>query len=41
VEPWHWRYLGTPLATKLKLLDMTYTEYMEFISMRKFFEIIY
>lgn len=28
VEPWHWRYLGVDLATKLKKLDMSYTEYM-------------
>ncbi len=28
IEPWHWRYLGIPLATKLQRLGMTYTEYM-------------
>jgi len=36
VEPWHWRYLGKNLASKLKSLDMTYTEYIEFTSMRYF-----
>ncbi len=29
VEPWHWRYLGVPLATKLHELGMTYSEYIE------------
>jgi LAS superfamily LD-carboxypeptidase LdcB len=29
VEPWHWRYVGIPLATKLHHLDMTYSEYVE------------
>lgn len=28
VEPWHWRYLGIGLATKLYKLHMSYTEYM-------------
>jgi D-alanyl-D-alanine carboxypeptidase len=28
VEPWHWRYLGVGLATQLKTLDMSYTEYI-------------
>lgn len=36
VEPWHWRYLWIQLATELKKLDMTYTEYIEFLSMRSF-----
>ncbi len=36
VEPWHWRYLGEELASELKNLDMTYTEYIEFRSMRSF-----
>lgn len=39
VEPWHWRYLGKGLATKLHQLDMTYTEYIEFISMRRFWKL--
>ncbi len=30
VEPWHWRYLGIDLATKLHKLDMSYTEYVRF-----------
>ncbi len=30
IEPWHWRYLGVDLATKLKKLDMSYTEYIRF-----------
>ncbi len=30
IEPWHWRYLGVPLATKLERLDMSYTEYIRF-----------
>ena len=29
VEPWHWRYLGVTLATKLHDLSMTYSEYTE------------
>ncbi len=28
VEPWHWRYLWVDLATKLKGLNMSYTEYV-------------
>lgn len=28
VESWHWRYLWVSLATKLKSLDMSYTEYI-------------
>lgn len=39
VEPWHWRYLGRELATELKKLNMTYTEYVEFRSMLKFWEL--
>ncbi len=27
VEPWHWRYLGTKLATYLKEQDMTFAQY--------------
>lgn len=27
IEPWHWRYVWVELATKLKKLDMTLTEY--------------
>lgn len=38
VEPWHWRYLWKSLATELHNLNMTYTEYMEFMSMRKFWK---
>ena len=30
IEPWHWRYLWVPLATKLKKFDMSYTEYIRF-----------
>ncbi len=30
VEPWHWRYLGVDLATKLKNLKWTFTEYTNF-----------
>ncbi len=30
VEPWHWRYLGVDLATKLHNLGWTYTEYVRF-----------
>ena len=30
IEPWHWRYLGIPLATKLKSLDISYTQYIRF-----------
>lgn len=30
IEPWHWRYLGIDLATKLNNLNMSYTEYMRF-----------
>lgn len=29
-EPWHWRYVGISLATRLKKLDMSYTEYIRF-----------
>jgi D-alanyl-D-alanine carboxypeptidase len=36
VEPWHWRYLGEEIASELKNLNMTYTEYIEFRSMRSF-----
>lgn len=39
VEPWHWRYLGIGLATKLRKLDMSYTEYTEFSSTWKFLEL--
>ncbi len=30
VEPWHWRYLGKEMATRLKRLDWTFTEYVRF-----------
>ena len=30
IEPWHWRYVWVDLATKLKALDMSYTEYIRF-----------
>jgi zinc D-Ala-D-Ala carboxypeptidase len=30
VEPWHWRYIGVEMATKLKNLWWTYTEYVRF-----------
>jgi zinc D-Ala-D-Ala carboxypeptidase len=35
-EPWHWRYLGIELATRLKKLDMSYTEYVRFEKVLKF-----
>ena len=30
IEPWHWRYLGIELSTKLRDLGMSYTEYTRF-----------
>lgn len=30
VEPWHWRYIWRDLATRLKNLGWTYTEYVRF-----------
>ncbi len=30
VEPWHWRYIGIDMATRLKNLGWTYTEYVRF-----------
>ena len=30
VEPWHWRYLGKEMATRLKRLGWTFTEYVRF-----------
>ncbi len=27
IEPWHWRYLGVPLATYLKDQDITFGEF--------------
>jgi zinc D-Ala-D-Ala carboxypeptidase len=30
VEPWHWRYIGIDMATKLHNLGWTYTEYVRF-----------
>jgi len=28
IEPWHWRYLGTWLATKLHDINITFTQYV-------------
>lgn len=28
IEPWHWRYLGVDLATKLRKKDITFTQYV-------------
>ena len=28
IEPWHWRYLGVDLATKLRERDITFTQYV-------------
>jgi LAS superfamily LD-carboxypeptidase LdcB len=36
VEPWHWRYLGVSLATRLRKLDMSYSEYVEMESLLAF-----
>ncbi len=30
VEPWHWRFVGVPMATRLKELSWSYTEYVNF-----------
>ncbi len=30
VEPWHWRYIGIPMATRLYNLRWTYTEFVRF-----------
>lgn len=30
VEPWHWRYIWVDMATRLKNLGWTYTEYVRF-----------
>jgi D-alanyl-D-alanine carboxypeptidase len=30
IEPWHYRYLGTTLATRLHNLGWTYTEFVKF-----------
>ncbi|MBP9779756.1 M15 family metallopeptidase [Candidatus Gracilibacteria bacterium] len=30
IEPWHWRYLGKEMATRLKRLGWTFTEYVRF-----------
>ncbi len=30
IEPWHWRYLGKDMATRLKNLGWTFTEFVEF-----------
>ena len=30
VEPWHWRYIWVEMATRLKNLGWTYTEYIRF-----------
>lgn len=30
VEPWHWRYVGIDMASRLKDLGWTYTEYIQF-----------
>lgn len=30
-EPWHWRYVGIPLANKLRKLGITYPEYLKSI----------
>lgn len=30
VEPWHYRYIGTTLATRLHILGWTYTEFVKF-----------
>ncbi len=30
IEPWHWRYLGKEMATRLKRLNWTFTEYVRF-----------
>lgn len=32
IEPWHWRYLGTWLATKLHEKGITFTQYVKFSS---------
>jgi D-alanyl-D-alanine carboxypeptidase len=31
VEPWHWRYLGSDLATKLYERDITFTQYVNLL----------
>jgi D-alanyl-D-alanine carboxypeptidase len=33
IEPWHWRYLGVDMATKLQNLGWSYTEYVRFQEM--------
>lgn len=30
IEPWHWRYVGIPMATRLKELGWSYAEYVGF-----------
>ncbi len=30
IEPWHWRYIGKEMATRLKKLGWTFTEYVRF-----------
>ena len=30
IEPWHWRYIGIEMATRLHNLGWTYTEYVAF-----------
>lgn len=30
VEPWHWRFIGVPMATRLKELWWSYAEYVNF-----------
>lgn len=29
-EPWHWRYVGVGMATRLKTLGWNFTEYVRF-----------
>jgi len=31
VEPWHWRYVGVPMATHLHDLGWSYTRYLKFL----------
>lgn len=29
VEPWHWRYIGAPMASELKRCDLTFTQWVQ------------
>ena len=39
IEPWHWRYIGSELATRLYERRFTYSEYIEWESFVRFWQL--